>query len=82
MPAELADAVAAHDPDTAPDPAVARLRPEPRRRAGVIEGFVPIELAARGPRALRPTDRAPLPPRPPIETVESWVDRETLFGDA
>jgi hypothetical protein len=61
---------------------VARLRPEGRRRPGVLEGFVPVELVDRGPRVLRPTDAPPLPPPPVVEPVESWADRETLFGEA
>src|SRR5512135_3776580 len=63
-------------------PGVARLRPASRSRPGVLEGFVPIELASRGPRSLRATDRAPVPPPTEIEASESWAERETLFGDA
>lgn len=62
--------------------AVTRLRPEPGRRPGVLEGFVPVELVDRGPRVLRPSDGAPVPPPPVVEAVESWADRETLFGEA
>jgi hypothetical protein len=68
-------------PTSASERAVARLRPSARPRAGVLEGFVPIELASRGPRTLQASDRAPLPPARVIEAVESWADRETLFGD-
>jgi hypothetical protein len=66
---------------TAPEPvAVSRLRREPRRRPGVLEGFVPVESAGLGPRTLGPTDVVPPPPAV-IEAVESWIDRETLFGE-
>lgn len=63
-------------------PAVARLRPGSRSRPGVLEGFVPIELASHAPRSLRATDRAAVPPPTEIEAIESWTERETLFGDA
>jgi len=63
------------------DPAVARLRPDRPPRTGVLEGFVPIELAGREPRTLQPIDPAPLPPPAVIEAIESWADRETLFGE-
>jgi hypothetical protein len=85
------DAAALTLPADAAERAVARLRPaaQPKRRQpsrpeqpGVLEGFVPVELAGRGPRTLRPADRAPFAPPPVIEAVEWWADRETLFGDA
>jgi hypothetical protein len=60
---------------------VARRRPERSSRPGILEGFVPIELAGRGPRELNPIDPPPTPAPMVIEAVESWVDRETLFGD-
>jgi hypothetical protein len=69
-----------------PDRAVHRLRPagtiavERAPRPGIVEGFVPVELADHGPRALQATDPAP-PPPPVIEAFDSWPDRETLFGD-
>ncbi len=65
--------------DAAAERAVARLRPGLRRSPGLVEGFVPIELAAREPRTLRAADAAPLPP--PVEAGEAWPDRETLFGE-
>lgn len=40
-----------------------------------------MELANLAPRALLPTDPAPAPPPAVIEAIESWTDRETLFGD-
>jgi hypothetical protein len=54
-----------------------RLAPRP----GILEGFVPVELAADGPRELHPLDAPPAPPAAAIETVEGWAERETLFGD-
>ena len=67
-----------HDSESPPESAaVRRLRP----RSGVLEGFVPVELADATPRALLPTDPAPAPPPAVIEAIESWTDRETLFGD-
>jgi hypothetical protein len=64
------------------DPAVARLRPEPLARPGIVEGFVPIEHVERGPRTLRATDHRPVVPPPEvIDAVDSWAGRETLFGD-
>ncbi|HJW20950.1 MAG TPA: hypothetical protein VJ506_00825 [Candidatus Limnocylindrales bacterium] len=48
----------------------------------MLEGFVPIELASHGPRSLRASDRAPGQPPTEIEAIESWAERETLFGDA
>jgi hypothetical protein len=63
--------------------AVLRLRPAPR--PGVLEGFVPVELAGHGPRALEPVDPvvpAPLPSPPAIvDSQVSWADRDSLFGD-
>jgi hypothetical protein len=72
-----------------PDRAQAARPPldHPRRRSpGVLEGFVPVELVDRGPRQLQPFDRPrttppPAPPPAVIEAAESWVDRETLFGE-
>ena len=85
------------DPDARPVPAaVARLRPESRStRPGILEGFVPLELADRGPRILQPTsltkpahrdpasppDAAPVSPPPVSEPAEAWADRDSLFGD-
>jgi hypothetical protein len=77
------------EPETVPL-AVARLRPA--SRPGILEGFVPLELADRGPRVLQATERSnrpAVPPDPPaeapspavIESVESWADRDSLFGD-
>jgi hypothetical protein len=84
MTATVVDRAASDVAGTLPDSerAVARLRPAPRPRPGVMEGFMPLELASRGPRQLRATDEAPLPPAPIIEVVDNWADRETLFGDA
>ncbi len=65
-----------------PDPAVLRLRGRDASRRGILEGFVPIELVDRGPRTLQPAEHQPVPPPRVIEAVESWTDRETLFGDA
>jgi hypothetical protein len=71
-------AQATRDPESPPESAaVRRLRP----RSGVLEGFVPVELANAAPRALLPTDPAPAPLPAVIEASESWTDRETLFGD-
>ncbi|HXI45193.1 MAG TPA: hypothetical protein VNH13_02735 [Candidatus Acidoferrales bacterium] len=50
----------------------------------MLEGFVPVELAGLGPRTFGPLDVIPPAPPPPavIEAVETWGDRETLFGEA
>lgn len=77
-------------PSPRPIPAaVARLRPA--SRPGVLEGFVPVELAEHGPRILQPTNPAERRPAaqapqpevmpPAIDTVESWADRDSLFGE-
>jgi hypothetical protein len=59
----------------------------------MLEGWVPVELADRGPRVLQPSDRAsdrsnrglpPTPDVPPpavIESAEAWAERDSLFGD-
>jgi hypothetical protein len=60
--------------------AVSRLRGG-GARAGLIEGFVPIEQANLGPRTLEPADHLPAVRPPGAETVEGWADRETLFGE-
>lgn len=76
--------------DTTPiPPAVARLRPVPR--PGILEGFVPLELANGGPRVLQATDRAeqrapavpaqPELPVPAVEAAEAWAERDSLFGE-
>lgn len=69
----------------APPPAVNRLRLPPRGEHGVVEGFVPVDLLGAGPRTLRPLGDLPAPPAAVIdasEAVESWVSRDSLFGDA
>lgn len=50
-----------------------------------MEGFVPVDLLGAGPRTLRPLGDLPAPPTAVIdasEAVESWVSRDSLFGDA
>ena len=72
-------------PPEAPAPesnAVRRLRRQAPARPGMLEGFVPVELAGLGPRTLGPLDVvAPPPPPAVIEAADAWGDRETLFGE-
>jgi hypothetical protein len=64
--------------------AVLRLRPAPR--PGVLEGFVPVELADQARRVPAPTNQtdaaAPPPSRAIVDPLISWAERDSLFGDA
>jgi hypothetical protein len=77
VPAEPAEIIPA---------AVLRLRSAPR--PGILEGFVPVELATRSQPVLGPLDlaepgAAPPTPAPPIVDPQvSWSERDSLFGDA